>query len=125
MPDLTRPLARVSALVAVFLVTVMLAWGKEFLMPLALAILGTFLLTPLVVAMERRRFPRVAAVILAVLLNSALLIALHLPAVHDRGMQLGTVPLWLGLLVLAVGIAYWSAILVAVRVVTELQRASA
>jgi cytochrome c oxidase assembly factor CtaG len=51
-------------------------------------------------------------VILAVLLNSALLIALHLPAVHDRGMQLGTVPLWLGLLVLAVGIAYWSAILV-------------
>ena len=27
-------------------------------------------------------------------------------------MQLGTVPVWLGLLVLAVGIAYWSAILV-------------
>ncbi|MGB9306019.1 MAG: hypothetical protein WCB92_20790 [Mycobacterium sp.] len=51
-------------------------------------------------------------VILAVLINSAVLIALHLPAVHDRGAQLGMVPLWLGLLIVAVGIGYWSAILV-------------
>jgi Cytochrome c oxidase caa3 assembly factor (Caa3_CtaG) len=52
-----------------------------------------------------------AAVVFAVTLNSALLIALHLPAIHDRGMDLATVPLWLAPLVILVGLAYWAAIL--------------
>lgn len=50
--------------------------------------------------------------VVAVIVNSALLIALHLPAVHDRGAHLDMVPLWLALLVIAVGLSYWSAILI-------------
>ena len=53
-----------------------------------------------------------AWVVLAVVLNSALLIALHLPAIHDRGVHLGRAPLWLAFLVVAVGLGYWSAILI-------------
>lgn len=52
-----------------------------------------------------------ALVIFAVTLNSGLLIALHLPAIHARAMDLATVPLWLAPLVVSVGLAYWAAIL--------------
>jgi cytochrome c oxidase assembly factor CtaG len=51
-------------------------------------------------------------VVIAVILNSALLIALHLPAVHRHGAHLGMVPLWLTLLVIAIGLGYWAAILI-------------
>jgi cytochrome c oxidase assembly factor CtaG len=54
-----------------------------------------------------------AWVIIAVALNSALLIVLHLPAVHGRAAQLGVVPLWLTLPVVVVGLSYWAAILIA------------
>jgi AI-2 transport protein TqsA len=37
------------------------AWAKEFLLPLILAILISFLLAPLVSRLERWRFPRVIA----------------------------------------------------------------
>ena len=52
-----------------------------------------------------------APVVSAVAINSALLIALHLPAVHDRGMDLATVPLWLAAVVVVCGLGYWAAIL--------------
>jgi len=52
-----------------------------------------------------------AFVVSAVAMNSALLIALHLPAVHDRGMNLASVPLWLAAVVAVVGLSYWAAIL--------------
>ncbi len=52
-----------------------------------------------------------AGVLVAVALNSALLIGLHLPAVHDHGAHLDIVPLWLTLLVVATGLGYWGAIL--------------
>ena len=39
------------------------AWAKEFLLPLILAILISFLLAPLVSRLERWRFPRVIAVL--------------------------------------------------------------
>lgn len=74
----------------------------------------------LIAALPRRamntgsgRSPAWAAwVVVAVVLNSALLIVLHLPAVHDRAAHLDMVPLWLALLIVAVGSGYWSAILV-------------
>ena len=53
-----------------------------------------------------------AWVVIAVALNSALLVALHLPAVHSRGAELDMVPLWLALVVVVVGLSYWAAILV-------------
>jgi len=52
-----------------------------------------------------------AVVLIAVTLNSALLIGLHLPAVHNRGAHLDIVPLRLVLLVVLTGLAYWGAIL--------------
>jgi cytochrome c oxidase assembly factor CtaG len=52
-----------------------------------------------------------AWVLIAVALNSALLIGLHLPPVHNRGAHLDIVPLWLTLFVVATGLAYWGAIL--------------
>jgi Cytochrome c oxidase caa3 assembly factor (Caa3_CtaG) len=52
-----------------------------------------------------------APLILAVILNSALLIALHLPAIHDRGMGMASVPLWLASFVVLIGLVYWAAIL--------------
>ncbi|TAM65256.1 hypothetical protein [Mycobacterium sp.] len=56
-----------------------------------------------------------APVILAVALNSTLLIALHVPAVHDRGMDLAAVPLWLAPLVVSVGLVFWATILLTTR----------
>lgn len=52
-----------------------------------------------------------AGVLVAVALDSALLIGLHLPAVHDHGAHLDILPLWLTLLVVVTGLAYWGAIL--------------
>ena len=61
----------------------------------------------------------------AVLANSALLIALHLPAVHDRGARLDGVPLWLAILVIAVGSGYWAAILLTARYIRAAVRRGA
>src|SRR4051794_7455642 len=54
----------VSASVCVVVAALYLA--REVLIPLALSILFTFLLTPLVVRLERWRLPRVVAVLLVV-----------------------------------------------------------
>lgn len=44
-------------------------------------------------------------------LNSALLIALHLPGLHDRGAELGLLPVWLPILIVSIGTGYWTAVL--------------
>ncbi|MDT5219721.1 MAG: hypothetical protein QOF15_1826, partial [Mycobacterium sp.] len=38
---------------------------------------------------------------------SALLIALHIPAVHHRGVELGAVPAWVALGAAVIGLGYW------------------
>ncbi len=53
-----------QALASSLLVVVALYFGREILIPLAMAVLLTFLLTPLVDGLERRRFPRILAVLL-------------------------------------------------------------
>jgi len=63
----------------------------------------------------RRSLAWTVWVVVAVILNSALLIALHLPAVHNRGADLDMLPLWLALLIVVVGLAYWGAILLTTR----------
>lgn len=65
-PGVVGPLQR---LVAVVLVVACLYWAQIVLMPLALAVLITFLLSPLVTGLQRRRVPRVLAVITVVALG--------------------------------------------------------
>ncbi len=55
------------ALFAVVLTVCALYFGREILIPLAMAVLLTFLLTPLVEALERRKLSRVPAVLVAIL----------------------------------------------------------
>jgi hypothetical protein len=47
----------------------------------------------------------------AALLYSALLIVIHIPAVHRRGAELGSAPLWMALVALVIGVGYWMAVL--------------
>ncbi len=56
-------------------------------------------------------WPCRAAVIAATATYSILLIALHLPGIHNRAGQLGFVPLWLAPIIVVVGIGYWASIL--------------
>ena len=49
------------------------AWAKEFLLPLILAILISFLLAPVVSRLERWRFPRAVAVLSVVAIAFALI----------------------------------------------------
>jgi hypothetical protein len=57
------------------------------------------------------------------LLYAALLIVIHIPAVHRRGAEAGSVPPWVALVVLAIGLAYWfSVIRTADRVPTKTRR---
>src|SRR6266481_244652 len=49
------------------------AWAKEFLLPLILAILISFLLAPVVSRLERWRFPRPVAVLSVVAIGFALI----------------------------------------------------
>src|SRR4030095_10850763 len=60
--------ARLATLAGLVLLIACLYWAREVLVPVALAILLTFLLAPLVPLLERRRLPRVPAVVLVVLL---------------------------------------------------------
>ena len=59
------PLQRLLVFV---LVVACLYWAQIVLMPVALAILITFLLSPVVTAMQRRRVPRLLAVVVVVVL---------------------------------------------------------
>lgn len=55
------------ALFTIVLAVSALRFGREILIPLAMAVLLTFLLTPLVKVLERRKLPRVPAVLIAML----------------------------------------------------------
>ena len=65
--------ARLATLAGLVLLVACLYWAREVLVPVALAILLTFLLAPLVTLLERRRFPRVPAVVLVVVLTLGVL----------------------------------------------------
>lgn len=68
-PADTAPSSRMlRAMEAITLVVIALYFGRPVLVPLALALLISFLLTPPVSALERRRVPRVVAVGLVVFL---------------------------------------------------------
>ena len=54
-------------------IVLVFVWAKEFLLPLALAILISFLLTPVVSRLERWRFPRAVAVLSVVAIVFALI----------------------------------------------------
>jgi predicted PurR-regulated permease PerM len=54
-------------LAAIALLVIVLVQAKVVLVPIALAFLPTFMLTPLVEALERRRSPRIVAVLIVVL----------------------------------------------------------
>lgn len=65
--------ARLTTLAGLVLVIACLYWAKEVLVPVALAILLTFLLAPLVTLLERRRVPRVLAVVVIYVLALGIL----------------------------------------------------
>ena len=69
-PIEVRKLIDVAYLV---LVLAAFAWAKEFVLPLILAILISFLLAPVVSRLERWRFPRVVAVLSVVAIAFALI----------------------------------------------------
>lgn len=72
---------------------------------------------------DRSTRPYTVAVIAAAVCYSGMLIVLHLPVIHDRAGQLALLPLWLALVVAAIGIAYWTSILTtAGRVRTSVRR---
>ena len=58
--------------VAVAFVLACIYWAQAVLIPVALAVLITFLLTPLVSSLERRRLPRALSVVVVVMLALAL-----------------------------------------------------
>ena len=64
----TKQTSRFLVLGTVFVVVAALYFAQEVLVPIALALLLSFLLAPLVRLLERLRLPRAAAVILSVLL---------------------------------------------------------
>ena len=69
-PIKVRKLIDVAYLVLIFAA---FAWAKEFLLPLILAILISFLLAPVVSRLERWHFPRVVAVLSVVAIAFALI----------------------------------------------------
>ena len=60
--------ARLATLVGLVIMVGCLYWAREVLVPVALAVLLTFLLAPLVTQLERRGVPSVPAVVLVVVL---------------------------------------------------------
>src|SRR5262245_55067676 len=65
-PSAPRSPRLLLALQATVLVVAALYFGRPVLLPLALAVLFTFLLRPVVLWLERRRLPRVVAVAVVV-----------------------------------------------------------
>src|SRR5437016_3524938 len=68
-----RKISPLFILVAMITAVAALYFAREILLPLALAILLSFLLTPLANALERLRLPRVVAVILVVVMSFAVI----------------------------------------------------
>lgn len=70
LPPATNPerIARILAMVTIIIVVAVLYVAKEVFVPLALALLFSFLLAPVVTRLERWRFSRIPAVLTTVLL---------------------------------------------------------
>jgi hypothetical protein len=63
--------------------------------------------------------------IASALAYAALLITLHVPAVHHRGAELGAVPVWVALVAPLIGMGYWYGVLrTAAAVPTRVRRAA-
>lgn len=76
MARYTEPTSRsvviAAVMVSVWAIVAFLYWAQAMLIPIALASLLTFLLTPVVEQLERLRLPRIPAVILVAVLSAAL-----------------------------------------------------
>src|SRR5688500_15046967 len=68
-----RTIIVLATLVVVMLVMVCLYWGRTVLVPVALSILLTFMLSPIVSALQRRRLGRTPSVIIVVIVTGLLL----------------------------------------------------
>lgn len=66
VPGWQRSLVILSGTVVAFLVVVALEWGRPVLIPIALAVLLTFLLNPIVKALHRRGMSQTVSVMIAV-----------------------------------------------------------
>jgi len=89
--DASSPAAPWLTLLIVALVIVALYYAQEVLLPLALAVLLSFVLTPLVTRLERWRLGRIPAVVVVVLLTCSAIGAVGLLAtrqVVELGIQL-------------------------------------
>ena len=73
MPYDSRTLPLLSILASLLIVLVLLYWTRMVLMPVAVAILLTFVLDPLVSVLQRPGLPRMPAVILVVVVTFSLL----------------------------------------------------
>ena len=72
MTPLDRKLSPLIAVSTILVLVLLLYWGKPVLMPLALALLFSFLLNPVVNALHRRGLPRGPAVLLLALFGTPL-----------------------------------------------------
>ena len=70
----TEKIATLISVLMILIVVAVLYFAKEVFVPLALALLFSFLLTPLVTRFERWRLPRVPAVLLSVGLSLAVVV---------------------------------------------------
>lgn len=89
--DASSPAAPWLTLLIVALVIVVLYYAQEVLLPLALAVLLSFVLTPLVTRLERWRLGRIPSVVVVVLLTCSVIGAVGLLAtgqVVELGIQL-------------------------------------
>src|SRR5579883_1780055 len=69
----TKPREPLFLLLGLVLVIACLYWARQILIPIALAILLSFILTPAVSALQRRGLGRIPSVLLVVLLAFVLL----------------------------------------------------
>ena len=83
------PFQRLAVLITLVIVGLLLWVGKPILVPLAISVLLSFLLSPLCEWLERRRVPRVASVVLVVFGASLILFSLGY-AVFNAIQQLGS-----------------------------------
>src|SRR5689334_5979061 len=74
---------RFVTLATVCLVVAALYFGSEIFVPLALAILLSFLLTPAVRRLEKWRLPRVAATLIVVALGVGLIVSIGYVVYHQ------------------------------------------
>ena len=75
-PIAKPPGSQLTAMVTFVVVTGILYFGRDVLIPLALAVLLSFLLAPGVRNLERRKVPRVAATAIMVTLSCLVMAAL-------------------------------------------------